>query len=74
MDLIPDITTLYNAGLLTTIEYLILSCERLEVDLATVDRGWLADQCGIPRSTVYGAIKRHRALQRMAETRSQSQS
>jgi DNA-binding MarR family transcriptional regulator len=61
IDLLVELKQQRSKGLLTVSGYLLEACTILEVDIATVDRQWLARQAEMTPKAVQSAIDRLRA-------------
>jgi predicted anti-sigma-YlaC factor YlaD len=61
IDLLIHLKERRAKGLLTGTGYLLAACEILQVEIATVDRVWLASQVGMTYKATQGTIDRLRA-------------
>ncbi|WP_373545020.1 hypothetical protein [Chamaesiphon sp.] len=61
IDLLADLRQQRTSGLLTGGGYVLAACQVLEVDIATVDRKWLASQLGLSYQATRSTIARLKA-------------
>jgi Mn-dependent DtxR family transcriptional regulator len=55
-DLLVDLKKKHEEGIYTRRGYILEACNTLQVDVATVDRKWLADQLGISYTSLTSQI------------------
>lgn len=55
-DLLMDLKKKHEQGIYTRRGYILEACHTLQVDVATVDRKWLADQLGISYTSLTSQI------------------